>query len=263
MAQITASMVKQLREATAQGMMECKKALEEANGDMEQATMILRKKGLATAAKKAARETKEGLVAIRVADDNTWAARVEVVCETDFTARNEVFQAMVENVADQAAQADAGEIAASDAITAAVQDAFNKIGENMSYARGVKIASAKVGSYLHHNHKVGVVLGVDGDLDDESLTGLCMHIAFADPMAITVDEIPDDVVAQERELAKQQAIDSGKPAEIAEKMVEGKIRKFLQANALVEQPYVRDESKTVKDVLGGVNITAYARYQIG
>ena len=261
MAEITASMVKALREETGQGMMECKKALQEANGDVEAARDLLRKKGLVKAEKKAERATSEGLVAINKLDGA--AVMVEVRCETDFCARNDEFQAMVAKVADLAAEQPAGEVQATDAIKDAVQAALAKIGENMSFARGVKIAASKIGTYLHHNKKVGVVVGVEGEVSEETLSDLCMHIAFADPMGISSDDIPAEMVEKEREFAKQEAIDSGKPAEIAEKMVEGKIRKFLAERALVEQPFIRDDKKKVKDILGDAKVTAFARYAVG
>ncbi len=263
MAEITAKMVKALRDETQQGMMECKKALTQADGDMEAARDILRAKGLALADKKASRETTEGLVGIETTDDGTAAAMVEVSCETDFCARNEVFKAMVAEVAGMALAVEAGPVEATDDISGAVQGALAKIGENMGYVRGVKIAAAKIGSYLHHNNKVGVLVGVDGEVDDETLSGLCMHIAFSDPMGITVDDIPAELLDKERAFATQQAIDSGKPQEIAEKMVEGKMRKFAAGKALLEQPYVRDEKQKVKDILGAATVTAFARFAIG
>ncbi len=260
---ITAGMVKELREATGLGMMDCKKALEETNGDIAAAQDMLRTKGLVTAEKKAGRATKEGLVGIAVADDKKSAAMVEVQCETDFCSRNDEFVNMVADVKAMAFASPEGDIPASDAITERLQATLAKIGENMSYARGIKISAAKIGSYLHHNNKVGVIVGVDGDVSDEILADLCMHIAFSNPMGITTDDIPADLVAKEKEIAKQQAMESGKPEEIAEKMVVGKIQKFLAANALLEQPFVKDDKKTVKEILGGQTVTAFARYAVG
>ncbi|MCD4699890.1 MAG: translation elongation factor Ts [Phycisphaerae bacterium] len=262
MAEITAKMVKALRNETGQGMMDCKKALAETGGDVEVAVELLRKKGMVAAETKAARAAVEGLVAIQEANGS--AAMVEVVCETDFCARNDEFRAMVGNVAALAVGAgDDGEIQATDEITTTVQECFNKIGENMRYVRGVKVSAQKVGSYTHHNGKVGVLVGIDGEIDGQTLSDLCMHIAFADPMGLTKDDIPADLVAKEKKIATEQAIESGKPEEIAEKMVTGKINKFLAANALLEQPFVRDEKQKVKDVLGAAKITTFARFQVG
>lgn len=263
MPEITAAMVKQLREETGLGMMDCKKALDEADGDLAAAKEALRAKGLATAEKKAHRTTAEGLVGIKISDDQNAAAMVEVLCETDFCARNEQFQALVAGLLDKAYDADPGEVLPSEDMTSLVKDTLAKIGENMSYARGYKIQADQVGSYLHHNHKVGVIVGIEGRLDEETLTGICQHIAFSDPMGITADDIPADVVDGERNIAKQQAIESGKPPEIAEKMVEGKIRKFFEQHALIDQDYVKDDKKKIKDLLGDAKITAFARYAIG
>ncbi|HUT01881.1 MAG TPA: translation elongation factor Ts [Phycisphaerae bacterium] len=261
MAEITAAMVKALRDETGQGMMDCKQALQEAGGDLEAARDILRRKGLVKAEKKAERATSEGRIAIKQLDGAV--VMVEARCETDFCARNEQFQALVATLADLAAEAPAGKIDATDAMGQAVQQTLAKIGENMSYARGIKIEAPRIGAYLHHNKKVGVIVGVEGDVSDQTLSDLCMHIAFADPMGIAPQDIPADVVAKEREFATQEAIDSGKPPQIAEKMVEGKIRKFMAANALLEQPFVRDDKKAVKELLGGAKVTAFARFAVG
>ena len=261
MAEITAAMVKALREETGQGMMECKKALQDANGDVEAARDLLRKKGLATAEKKAARVAKEGLIAIAATQGS--AAMVEVNCETDFCARNDEFKKMMEKVAGLAAQAPDGDVPASGEITGAVQACFNKIGEKMGYRRGVKITAPTVGTYVHHNGKVAVVLGIAGVISDETLNDLCMHIAFADPMGVSSNDIPAEVVEKERKFATEQAVESGKPAQIVEKMVEGKIRKFLADHALLEQPFVKDEKQPVKNILGSAKVTAFARFAVG
>jgi len=261
MAEITAAMVKALREETSQGMMECKKALQKANGDVEAAKDILRKKGLVKAEKKADRATSEGLIGIRKLDGA--AVMVEARCETDFCARNDEFQTMLAKLVDQAAKQPAGPIAATTAMTDAVQAALAKIGENMSFARGIKIAAPRIGTYLHHNKKVGVVVGVQGEVSDETLGDLCMHIAFADPMGINSSDVPAELVEKERQFAREEAIASGKPPQIAEKMVEGKIRKFLADRALVEQLFIRDDKKRVKEILGGAKVVAFARYAVG
>jgi len=263
MAKVTAAMVKALREATSQGMMECKKALVEADGDLEAATDLLRKRGAALAAGKAARETREGLVAIEVSDDGAAAAMVEVQCETDFCARNDVFRQMVQSLARMALCGDDGPVEATDAMNQAVQDALAKVGENISYVRGIRLSASCIGTYVHHNGKVAVLVALDAEVPAETLGGLCMHIAFADPMGITPDDVPADLVAKEKEIATQQAIESGKPPEIAEKIVAGKLRKFLAGKALLEQPFVRDDKKKVKEILGGVTVTGFARFAVG
>ncbi len=262
MPDITAAMVKTLRDQTGQGMMECKKALTEAAGDFDQAELILRKKGLASADKKSGRAATEGRIAINAPDDAS-AAMVEINCETDFCARNDVFQAMAASVAELAANADDGPVEPTDQITAAVQAAFEQIKENMSYARGIKITAQRVGTYLHHNGKVGVLVAIDGEITPETLADICMHIAFADPMGLTKDDIPADLVEKEKKVAVELAADTGKPPEIVEKIVTGKLNKFLAANALLEQPFVRDDKKKVKDILGDAAITSFARFAIG
>ena len=263
MAEITAALVKALRDDTGQGMMDCKKALEEAGGDIEAAKDILRMKGLASAEKKSARATAEGLIVVARSADAAAAAMVELQCETDFCARNDVFRAMAGNVAAVALAGPDGTVEAGEEITSAVQDAFVKIGENMRYARGIRISAERVGSYVHHNSKVGVLVGIAGDLDNETLANLCMHIAFADPMGIRPDDVPAETVERERRIAVQQTIESGKPPDIAEKIVAGKMRKFIAANALLEQPYVRDDKKKVKEILGPAQVTAFARFAVG
>jgi elongation factor Ts len=263
MAEITASLVKTLREATGLSMMDCKKALAETGGDMTKAQDLLRKKGLTTAEKKAGRTTTEGLVGIMADPSGASAAMVEVRCETDFCARNDQFRAMVQDLAKQALAAAPGKVEATAAMTQAIQTCLAKIGENMGFTRGIKIAASRVGSYLHHNGKVGVLVGIEGEVTPQLLTELCQHIAFHDPMGITVDDIPAEFVEHEKRIAVEQAVESGKPKEIAEKMVAGKLRKAMAKNALLEQAFVRDETKTVKEVLGAAQVTAFARFAVG
>ena len=261
MAEITAAMVKALRDETGRGMMECKKALQEADGDVEAARDLLRKKGLVKAEKRAERTTGEGLIAIKLLDGS--AVMIQATCETDFCARNDEFQAMVDRLVELAAEAPAGPIEANDTMRDAVQAVQAKTGENMAYGRGVKIQAPRIGTYLHHNRKVGVIVGLDGEIDEETLSGVCMHIAFANPVAITPEDVPADLVEKEKKFATQEAIDSGKPPQIAEKIVAGKMRKFLAERALLEQDYVRDDKKKVKEILGGATVTAFARFAVG
>ena len=261
MADITASMVKELREATGIGMGDCRKALMETDGDLQLAKDNLRARGLAKAEKKSGRSTKEGLLAINTTD--TTATIVEVVCETDFCAKGEGFIAMVNTVLGLADAQPVGEIQTTDKITACVQASFVTIGENMKFSRGVKIEGPCIGSYIHHNNKVAVIVALDKPADAEAISGLCQHITFSNPMGIVIEDIPAELIAKEKEIAIQQAVEQGKPQEIAEKMVEGKIRKFVAENALMEQKYIRDESQTIKQMLGGATVTAFARYAVG
>jgi len=263
MTEITAGMVKALREETGLGMMDCKKALEEAHGDLGAAKDILRKKGLATSETKAGRATSEGLVAINVSADRRSAAMVEVRCETDFCARNEEFRRMVADLAVLAASQDAGKVPATEAMSRRLQEARAKTGENMLYARGAKIDAPVIGTYVHFNGKVGVVVGLDKPVSDEVLSDLCMHVAFANPMGISPADISPDLLAKETEIAKAQAEQSGKPPNIIEKMVKGKVAKFVESNSLMEQIFVKDDKKKVKDILGGAKVTAFARFAVG
>jgi elongation factor Ts len=261
MAEITAAMVKALREETGMGMMDCKKALQDNGGDIEAAKEALRKKGGQKAAEKAGRATGEGLVGI--AEGTNEAAMVEVRCETDFCARNDVFKEAVEKAAQAVLTKDPGEVEADDNINGIIQDAFSKIGENMGYARGVKVSAPTVGSYLHFNGKVGVLVGVDGAVSQETLKDLCMHIAFANPLGITPEDIPSEMVEKERKFIMEEVQDSGKPKEIAEKIAEGKMRKYFSGVALMEQPFVKDDKQTVAQILGKASVTAFARFAVG
>jgi elongation factor Ts len=266
MAEITAAAVKALREETGLGMMECKKALAETHGDVAAAKDHLRKVYGNKLESKAGRATSEGLVTIKVSPDRTQAAMIEVRCETDFCARNDEFKAMVNDLLEKAFASPAGAIEATAAMTERLKETMAKIGENMGYARGIKIAAARIGSYLHHNSKVGVIVGVDGPATDDVLSDLAKHITFADPMGIAAEDIPADVVAKEKELALEVAVASGKPKEIAEKMVAGKIRKFLEEHALIEQLTIREDvygKKKIKEILGATNVTAFARFAVG
>jgi elongation factor Ts len=261
MADITASMVKELREATGIGMGDCRKALVETDGDLQLAKDNLRARGLAKAEKKSGRATKEGRLAITTTE--TTATIIEVVCETDFCAKGEGFVAMVDSVLGMVDAQPVGEAQSTDEITAAVQEAFATIGENMKFTRGVKIEGACIGTYIHHNNKVGVIVALDKEAPAEALSGLCQHITFSNPMGIVAEDIPAELIEKEKEIAIQQAMEQGKPQEIAEKMVVGKIRKYVADNALMEQKFIRDETQTIKQMLGGATVVAFARYAIG
>lgn len=170
---------------------------------------------------------------------------------------------MVKHVAELASAAADGPVDETDEIKAAVQTCFSKIGENMRYSRGMKIAAPTIGQYVHHNGKVGVLVGIEGEISAEVLNDLCMHVAFSDPMAITPDAVPADVVEREKRLIAEEAAESGKPPAVVEKIVTGKLAKFLASNALLEQPFVKDEKKKVKDILGPAKVTAFVRLAVG
>ncbi|MEM1353257.1 MAG: translation elongation factor Ts [Planctomycetota bacterium] len=269
---ITAKDVKALRDATGLGMTDCKKALEEAEGDMEKAAEIARTKFGAKMAGRTDRESAEGRVAFARADDGSKAAIVQINTETDFTAKNDAFIAMAQQVADLAAGLPAGEVAANDGMDAAMQDVRLTTGENVQFGEGVVFDAGKpgcVGGYVHFTGKVGVLIQLDTEGEtpsDELVKDLCMHISAIVPEAlgVTEDEVPAEVIEKEKQFAKQEAIDSGKPEEIAEKMVVGKMRKYLDSVVLLRQPFIKDDKQKVQDILpAGVTIKAFKKIVIG
>lgn len=246
MAEITASLVKELRERTGAGMMECKKALVEANGDIELAIDNMRKSGQAKAAKKAGRVAAEGVILARV--QNGFGVLVEMNCETDFVAKDAGFLGLANEVADYA-------VANKGATIEQLQAQFEekraalvaKIGENMTIRRVAYIEGDVVGSYLH-GAKIGVLVA-GKDADDELLKHIAMHVAASRPDYVNPSDVPAAVVEHERNIQVDIAMQSGKPREIAEKMVEGRMKKFTGEVSLTGQPFVMDPSKSVGDLL--------------
>ena len=288
MAEITASLVKELRERTGAGMMDCKRALGEAGGDIEAATDWLRKKGLAAAAKKAGRTTSEGLVGLAV--EGRTGAVVEVNSETDFVARNEGFQDLVRRIAKLALTAGSDLETLKKAtlpetgrtVEEEIAQAIGVIGENMSLRRTavVSVDQGAIGSYLHGQlspglGRIGVLVGLKGAGDAGRLAELgkqlSMHVAAANPQAVTVEALDPAVVEREKAIYAGQARDSGKAENIALKMAEGRLRKFFEESVLLEQVYVVDTEKRVKQVveaatkeLGSpVEVTAFVRMALG
>ncbi len=265
---ISAKDVMALRKATGLGMMESKAALEEAGGDMQKATDLLRTKGLAKMDGRTDRASAEGKVAAAIADDRSKGALVEVNTETDFTANNDAFVSMTQTLANQALQQEPGEVTTTDDMKAAIDEVRLTTKENAQFGKGVVFGGSgkTVGSYVHFTGKVGVLIEVEGQADDTLLKDLCMHISAVSPapLGVTEDEVPQDVVDKERDIAKAQAMESGKPENIAEKMVEGKIRKFLDEVVLLRQGFVKDDKVQIKSLLpDGVTIKRFARYQVG
>lgn len=266
MANISAAQVKELRDKTGAGMMDCKAALSETGGDLEAAIDWLRAKGLARAAKKAGRVAAEGLVA--VATDRTKGAVVEINSETDFVARNEIFQDMVAKIADLALQAD-GDLAvlgdltfhgSANTVNEQISEMVGSIGENMTLRRtaAVSVDEGIVASYVHNAAapgmgKIGVLVGLESTGDANKLQAIgrqiAMHVAAASPLAVTADELDPAVVARERAVLTEQARESGKPEAIIEKMVEGRLRKFYEEAVLLSQAFVVDPEKTVDEAL--------------
>ncbi|MDX1682017.1 MAG: translation elongation factor Ts [Phycisphaeraceae bacterium] len=265
---ITATDVKDLRDKTGLGMMECKKALTETDGNVEEAVDLLRQKGLAKMDDRSDRAAAEGRIATAVSDDKHRGVIVEVNTETDFTAGNDEFAAMMEKVADSALTQDPGQVEKTDEIQAAIDEVRLTTKENAQFARGEVLGGddSYVGSYVHFTGKVGVLLQLTGEVDDQLMTDLCMHVAAISPapLGVTQDDIDDAMVEREREIARQQAIDEGKPEQIVDKIVEGKIRKFYEERALLEQGFIKDDKQQVKDLLPeGVTIKNYVRYALG
>jgi elongation factor Ts len=287
MAEITAASVKELRERTGAGMMDCKKALAETNGEMEPAIDWLRAKGLAAAAKKAGRTAAEGLVGVAIEDKR--GAVVEVNSETDFVAKNELFQNFVRNVAalalkhgsdiaalNNAAYPDGGTVAET------LTDNIAKIGENQSLRRAavVEVGEGAVVSYVHNQvapglGKIGVLVALEGSAPPETLQTLgkqiAMHVAAAHPLALSAEELPAELVERERGIAMEKARESGKPENIIEKMVEGGLAKFRKDNALLSQLFVMDNKTPVAEVIAAagkdagapIRLAGFIRFQLG
>lgn len=283
---MSASLIKDLRERTGAGMMDCKKALDENGGDMEQAIDWLRKKGLAQAAKKSGRVAAEGLVAIATAGSK--AAVVELNSETDFVARNEQFQNLVEDVAKQALAASDVEalknqkVASGKTVAEAVTDAIATIGENMNLRRMAQLSVNKgvVATYIHSAvkpgmGKIGVLVALESEGKTEALEAvgkqIAMHVAAAKPEALNRESVDTTNLDRERNVLREQALASGKPAEVVEKMIEGRIRKYYEEVVLLEQLFVIDGKTKIADVLkaaekdAGASITlkAFERFALG
>ncbi len=283
MAEISAAMVKELRERTSAGMMDCKKALQECNGVMEEAIDWLRQKGLSKAAKKAGRATSEGLVASKIAADNTAAALVEVMCETDFVSRGEKFQAFAAGVAAKVFDQNPAD---ADALMALAGDDLNNqiatLGENMSLGRFAVFKAAQpglVGVYVHSNGKIGVMvelgvtnaatLGKPGLL--ELARNLAMQVTATGSVALDASCLDPELVERERAVHRQKTLDEGKPANIVDKIVEGRIQKYYQEVCLMEQAYIRDDKVNIKTLVNNeckslgdtVTVRRFVRLQLG
>ena len=285
MAAITAAMVKELREMTDAGMMECKKALVEADGDMDKAVDVLRTRGLAAAAKKVGRATNEGTVMAIVSDDATKGAVVELNCETDFVGMNEKFKGYAEKIARAAMAANVEDIEALKAVDAegetvedVLTDAIHTLGENMNLARAAVVEAGGVASYIHGGGKIGVLVtfdveGIDPASDEFQHCGrdVAMQVAAVSPVSATRESVPAEVVAHEMEIYKAQAAESGKPENIQEKIATGRLEKFYKESCLTEQAFVKNPDQSVTDYvnevakkLGGtIKVTGFKRFMLG
>ena len=286
MANITAQMVKELRERTGAGMMDCKSALQETGGDMEKAVDLLRKKGLAKAAKKAGRIAAEGLIGFKV--EGRKGVLVEVNCETDFAARNELFQGLVRLIANVAlaAGADVDQILAArmgaSPVTAAIAETIATIGENMSLRRAasLSVGNGVIANYMHNSvdeglGKIGVLVALEssGNADELARFGrmVAMHVAASNPQAIDSSGLSPDVIRREKEVLADKYKAQGKPANVIEKIVESGLKTFYKEVCLLDQPFIHEPDKSVAQAIkaaegkvdGSIKVTGYARYALG
>ena len=272
MADISASTVMELRQRTGLGMMECKKALTEAQGDVAKAEELLRIRSGAKASKAAGRVAAEGVIGLFVASDGKTAAMIEVNCETDFVARNDEFRAFANEIAQVVARDRPADVATLAARTLASGETIEarrvalvqKIGENLSLRRFDRVeAHGRIASYVHGT-RIGVLVDYTGGTEALG-KDLAMHIAASKPMAVSREQVPADVVARERSIAAARAAESGKPANIVEKMVEGAVAKFLAEVTLLPQPFVKNDKETVNDVVKaqGARVNAFVLYVVG
>ncbi|MDP6542253.1 MAG: translation elongation factor Ts [Phycisphaerales bacterium] len=258
----TAKDVMTLRQKTGLGMMDCKTALTENNGDSAAAEEWLREKKKGKMDTRTERTTGEGRIGVAYGEG--CAVIVEVQTETDFTAKNEAFEKMVAEVASFALSSDDGDVTCTDEMTKAIDEIRITTGENANFARGQHYSGEYFGHYIHHDGKRACLIQVDNKVDGEALKGICQHIVFHDPLGISAEDVPSDVIEQIKDDAIQQAKDTGKNEEIAKKIAEGKVRKHLEENTLLAQKYVLDESKTVQEILPeGTTVTAFIRYTLG
>jgi elongation factor Ts len=282
---ITATDVKALRDRTGAGMMDCKAALLEANGDIDEAITILRKKGMAQVAKKAGRTMKEGLVGVRLSEDATDGVVAEVNCETDFVARTPAFQGLVDTVTQDLLDApfteDPQALAAADgSVGQKVAEKIATVGENMAVSRAARLTGeGLVGSYLHLGGKIGVLVELQGvpvearqsDGVQTLVRELAMQIAAASPSYATREEVPASVIEQEKNIYRAQMESSGKPANVIEKIVEGKLGSFYSVAVLPDQPNIRDPKTTVAQLVaeaskaagGSIRVSRFVRFKVG
>ncbi|MBG3733671.1 elongation factor Ts [Staphylococcus aureus] len=274
MATISAKLVKELRKKTGAGMMDCKKALTETDGDIDKAIDYLREKGIAKAAKKADRIAAEGLVHVETKGND--AVIVEINSETDFVARNEGFQELVKEIANQVLDTKAETIEAlmettlpnGKSVDERIKEAISTIGEKLSvrrFAIRTKTDNDAFGAYLHMGGRIGVLTVVEGSTDEEAARDVAMHIAAINPKYVSSEQVSEEEINHEREVLKQQALNEGKPENIVEKMVEGRLRKYLQEICAVDQDFVKNPDVTVEAFLKtkGGKLVDFVRYEVG
>ncbi len=274
MVEVTMQEIQTLRAKTNCGIMDCKKALKDANGDMEAAVDILRKKGMAKAATRSDRKATEGVVKIELSKDNKTAYMLQLCSETDFVSRNDKFQNLAKEILEvmkkskgdvEIEQVRDMVLASGHTVAQEVEELSGVIGEKieLTSAKVLSVASSEVlGYYIHSNQKIGVALVVS-EGEDAFVKQICMHIAAAAPLYISKEEVPTAEINKEREILKEQVINEGKPEAVAEKIVDGKIRKYFEEVCLLEQKYVIDTEKKISEVLGKSKIVKFVRFCIG
>ncbi len=272
---ISAKDVMKLREATGAGMMDCKNALKETGGDFDKAVEFLRKKGQKVSEKRADREANQGLILVKISDDKKKASAIEINCETDFVARNEDFQAQAQSFLDAAFEHETGTIEELSkkevnglTVEKHLESMVGKIGEKIEISRVLFIStSGALVDYIHPGNQLGVIVEFESSLDNDNVgKDVAMQIAAMNPLAVTRDGVDASVVEKELEIAKEQLINEGKPAEIAEKAAQGKLRRFYEERVLLEQKFVKDNGITVKEYLQKENaplVRSFHRLQLG
>nr|WP_200795314.1 translation elongation factor Ts [Salinicoccus halodurans] len=270
---ISAKLVKELREKTGAGMMDCKKALQETDGDLDKAADYLREKGIAKAAKKADRIAAEGLVGVK--SEGNAAAIVEINSETDFVARNESFQSLVNDMATHILKTKPADLEALNAsemngkkVEDVMTEAVSKIGEKLTlrrFAVAEKTDNDAFGEYLHMGGRIGVLTIVEGSTDEQAAKDVAMHAAALNPKYVSKDDVSQEELDHEKEVLKQQALNEGKPENIVDKMVEGRMRKYLEEICIVDQPFVKDSDQTVEQFLKskGGTLKDFIRFEVG
>jgi elongation factor Ts len=269
MSNISAKDVMNLRNKTGLAMMECKKALTEANGDIEAAETLLRKKLKGKMEAKSDRVAGEGRVEVAVSEDGSSAVMVKLKAETDFTAKNEMFINAAKKIAELALNSDAGVVAPTETMNECIDELRITTGENISIDKIEKLVGeagkTSYGVYVHHDGKTGSLIQAQGSVGNEILKQIAMHVtaAMPRPLGLTSDDIPSELVEKERKFRIEQAMESGKPEQIAEKIVEGGMKKFFSEVALLEQPFVMEPSKTVRELIGDAELSSFRRWQVG